>query len=242
MASVSEIELSYSYAKASELEKLLAIEQASYPADEAASMESLSYRCKNANAFFLVARVRKSGQGRHYDDLESKSSEKNCRGNKNDKNNGNAADDNDDLTSIVGFICATLTVGQKLNHESMSTHDNTGTHLCIHSVVIDEAYRRQGLGSRLLAEYIQRLKIASSLNRDIEHGDGKDNGKDDNGDNNVCGNGRDINLGQVVSKISLIAKKHLIGFYSQQVVGFELVGESEVEHGKDQWYELTMSL
>ena len=39
-----------------------------------------------------------------------------------------------------------------------------------------------------------------------------------------------------VTKISLIAKEHLVSFYKS--CGFELVGLSSVVHGEDPWYEL----
>jgi arylalkylamine N-acetyltransferase len=40
--------------------------------------------------------------------------------------------------------------------------------------------------------------------------------------------------------IRLICKKELIGLYS--AAEFQMVGPSDVEHGKDQWYEMSMQL
>lgn len=43
-----------------------------------------------------------------------------------------------------------------------------------------------------------------------------------------------------LQQITLVSKKHLISFYES--AGFELVGESDLEHGKETWYELKMEL
>ena len=41
-----------------------------------------------------------------------------------------------------------------------------------------------------------------------------------------------------VERVLLLCKRELIGFY--EGVGFRMVGPSEVEHGADQWYEMSM--
>lgn len=41
-----------------------------------------------------------------------------------------------------------------------------------------------------------------------------------------------------VELVLLLCKRELIGFY--EGVGFRMVGPSEVEHGADQWYEMSM--
>lgn len=43
-----------------------------------------------------------------------------------------------------------------------------------------------------------------------------------------------------VREIRLICKTDLIGLYT--AAGFELVGPSDVEHGKDPWFEMVMQL
>ena len=43
-----------------------------------------------------------------------------------------------------------------------------------------------------------------------------------------------------MNKIAIICKEYLISFY--QGCGFVMVGPSPVVHGKEQWYEMTISL
>ena len=45
-----------------------------------------------------------------------------------------------------------------LTHEAMEVHSINGKHLCIHSVVINKNYRRQGLGLLMVGMYVQKLK------------------------------------------------------------------------------------
>ncbi len=42
-----------------------------------------------------------------------------------------------------------------------------------------------------------------------------------------------------VERVLLLCKRNLIGFY--EGAGFKMVGESDVVHGKDQWYEMEQS-
>eukprot|EP00980_Cylindrotheca_fusiformis_P023470 scaffold10507_cov128-Cylindrotheca_fusiformis.AAC.3 len=58
--------------------------------------------------------------------------------------------------SIIGFVC-----GTRCNHfeeESMSSHDDTGKLLAIHSVVVQENYRRQGIATAMLKEYVKKVQ------------------------------------------------------------------------------------
>ncbi|CAH0514619.1 unnamed protein product [Peronospora belbahrii] len=59
-----------------------------------------------------------------------------------------------DSQTFVGFINGTLTAKEKLDEESMTQHDPHGSLLCIHSVVIDQVFRRQGLGAQMLKQYV----------------------------------------------------------------------------------------
>ncbi|OQR91909.1 hypothetical protein ACHHYP_04229 [Achlya hypogyna] len=45
----------------------------------------------------------------------------------------------------------------------MSRHDPSGRYLCIHSVVTDAGYRRQGLATRLLKDYVRRVVEADHV-------------------------------------------------------------------------------
>lgn len=108
------------------------LESASYPSDEAATPEKLSYRAEHAKDFFLVAI---DGSSDH--------------------------DPQRPQHSVIGFVCSTLTASLSLTHESMSTHDPDGKVLCIHSVVIEASRRRQNIGSRLMTAYINFVKATS---------------------------------------------------------------------------------
>jgi PhzF family phenazine biosynthesis protein len=99
----------------SDLHAAIAIELASYPSDEAASLQSLTHRQQVAPMAFL-------GMYDH------------------------------DHT-LIGFICSTCTNAPQLEEETMSTHDPTGVSLCIHSVVVKESHRRQGLATLMLRHY-----------------------------------------------------------------------------------------
>ena len=66
---------------------------------------------------------------------------------------------------LRGFVCGTLTTASKLTDESMSTHEPDGTTLCIHSVVVDATYRRQGLATWMLLEYVERVREAGVATR-----------------------------------------------------------------------------
>ena len=161
----------------------LDIELASYPSDEAASMESLTYRQQNAPNYFLCA----------------------------------CASNNDD-DQIIGFICSTR-CNTFEDEDAMSTHDPNGQLLAIHSVVVDEQYRRQGIATKMLQFYIQMVQeqekekippTSSSADSPIE-------------------------------SIVLLAKSHLLGFYVQGG-GFRVNRPSPIVHGKELWYELELPL
>ncbi|CAJ1935626.1 unnamed protein product [Cylindrotheca closterium] len=94
------------------------IESASYPGDEAASLDSLYNRQSNAGDYFQCAIF-----------------------------DGN----------IVGFVCATRC--SLFEEESMSTHDPEGKLLAIHSVVVQEKYRRKGIASAMLKCYVEKVQV-----------------------------------------------------------------------------------
>ena len=99
---------------ATDLQHAIDIELASYPADEAASLQSLTYRQKNAGNAFIGAYSQ---------------------------------------SNLVGFICGTCTNASNLEEETMSKHEDTGTSLCIHSVVVAQSHRKQGIATRMLRHY-----------------------------------------------------------------------------------------
>lgn len=64
-----------------------------------------------------------------------------------------------------GFVCGTLTTSKSLTDESMSTHEPTGTTLCIHSVVTHEPSRRKGLGRWMMRSYMSEVARAAYVHR-----------------------------------------------------------------------------
>ena len=96
------------------------LESCSFPADEAASAETISDRYKGAGKFFWV--IKKIG-----------------------------------VSDCIGFINATCTMGETVNEESMRDHLPEGKSLVIHSVTISQEYRRCGVGSAMLKNYINRI-------------------------------------------------------------------------------------
>ncbi|KAI2504480.1 Phenazine biosynthesis-like protein [Fragilaria crotonensis] len=162
------------------------IEKASYPREEAASKSSLQYRQHFAEKYFRCCCVltHQSWSVDDHDDNDDgrpvDNSTDNPSINNNDNNNqdGDNVNDNDtqlqssnnnDIDSshhnhheyeehyeIVGFICATRC--RVFTEEAMATHDATGPLLAIHSVVVSEAYRRHGIGTAMIKNYIQTME------------------------------------------------------------------------------------
>ena len=110
--------ISYRSPTAEDIPACFAIESASYPEDEAASLTSLEYRQANALPYFQCAIL--------------------------------------DGTTIIGFVCSTRC--DEFEEESMSTHSVEGSLLAIHSVVVHEAYRRQGVATAMLKRYLQMVQ------------------------------------------------------------------------------------
>ncbi|KZT70614.1 acyl-CoA N-acyltransferase, partial [Daedalea quercina L-15889] len=66
---------------------------------------------------------------------------------------------------LIGYVCATLSPASSLSHESMSTHVPDALSVCIHSVCVTPAHRRQGVALSLLKEYTARLERAGAYER-----------------------------------------------------------------------------
>ena len=127
MAAASPLSLTFKPVPAADADAAFAVEDSSYPADEAATLEKLKLRLREASEYFWGA----------YD----------ASGN------------------LKGFVCGTLTSATKLTDESMSTHEPSGTTLCIHSVVTEASCRRQGVGSWMMREYNTRVTEAAYVKR-----------------------------------------------------------------------------
>ena len=66
---------------------------------------------------------------------------------------------------LCGFICGTLTTSPELTDESMSLHEPDGTTLCIHSVVVTESMRRQGIALWMLRNYMKQVTELQKVSR-----------------------------------------------------------------------------
>lgn len=60
--------------------------------------------------------------------------------------------------ALMGFINGTCVEGKVLTHESMSDHAPQGRTLAIHSVAVSPSYRRKGVASWLLKQYLHHIK------------------------------------------------------------------------------------
>lgn len=101
------------------LKDLYEMEVASYPPDEAATLEKLTLRVEKCPHLFLA--LLQNGK-------------------------------------LVGFVNGTASKSPDLEHDSMSIHEEGGTLLCIHSVVVESSLRRKGIALIMLTEYVQKVK------------------------------------------------------------------------------------
>lgn len=131
------------------------------------------------------------------------------------ENNG----DVDSTKDIIGFICSTRCA--EFEEESMSTHRPDGQLLAIHSVVVDEPYRRRGIATFMLRRYVQAIKDAEAKATD-QH------------------NVEEDKQYAPIQSIVLLAKQNLLGFYAQ--CGFRVNRPSPIAHGKDTWFELQQDI
>lgn len=62
----------------------------------------------------------------------------------------------DDHDLVIGYICSTRC--RQFEHESMATHIPDGPILAIHSVVVGDEYRHQGIATAMMLNYVQEMK------------------------------------------------------------------------------------
>ena len=156
------------------------IEKASYPRGEAASKSALQYRQHFAEKYFrcCCVLVQQPWSVDDHDDVHTAdtTNDNNTNDNVNGNANANANDQNGNDTEnhnggmnhqheyeehyeIVGFICATRC--RAFTDEAMATHDATAPLLAIHSVVVSEPYRRHGIGTAMIENYMQTMESMS---------------------------------------------------------------------------------
>ena len=110
----------------------LKIEKASYPSEEAASKSSLQYRQHHAAPYFRCAYLMESAEAVASTHVEEEEQE------------------------LIGFICATRC--HEFVQESLTAHHAEGPLLAIHSVVVSENYRRQGVATAMVKDYIEAMR------------------------------------------------------------------------------------
>ena len=72
-----------------------------------------------------------------------------------------------DVNVCVRQVCGTLTAGSSLTHDTMFKHNPAGTLLCIHSVVIDHRFRRRGLATAMLRQYLEHIRTNQPAVRQV---------------------------------------------------------------------------
>ncbi|KAI8321724.1 acyl-CoA N-acyltransferase [Martensiomyces pterosporus] len=68
----------------------------------------------------------------------------------------------DKTGAIVGYIMSTQAAAPLVTHESMSTHDPSGTTVCVHSVCVDQRWQGKGVASKLLRLYTELIREHNS--------------------------------------------------------------------------------
>ncbi|GAA6064257.1 hypothetical protein JCM10212_006406 [Sporobolomyces blumeae] len=121
--------ISHRLVQQSDIPRAYDLESASYPQDEAASLDSLEYRQKHASDLFLGAYLSDGG-----------------------------SPSPSPASTLVGYICSTRTSSPVLTHASMETHEPTGAYVAIHSVCVDPNHRNEGIAKRLLERYVDQVK------------------------------------------------------------------------------------
>jgi ribosomal protein S18 acetylase RimI-like enzyme len=110
---------------------------------------------------------------------------------------------------IVGFVCGTRCTS--FTHESMATHHPQGRLLAIHSVVVREDCRRQGLARQMLQDYLAHIEAAEAAAA-------------------VVPSSKSV-VPPPLEKVVLLAKSHLLGFYVQ--CGLTVTRVSPIVHGQE---------
>ena len=155
------IHVSYRVATPTDLFTCYDLEQASYVKGEAATKSELQHRQHHAAKFFHVAVLEKHDDGDEFQDEDDK--------------------------AVIGYVCSTrynLPKDYAATSDVVpTTHQPHTSTLILHSVVVQEEYRRQGVGTGLIKNYIQSIK---STNMSLE---------------------------RPISKIALMVKPHLLTFF-----------------------------
>jgi len=121
---------------------------------------------------------------------------------------------------IVGFVCGTLAAGQHLTHSSMSQHNPQGSLLCgiiVCGFSLTQSYADTlCIHSVVVAPSFRRQKVGTKMLQEYMEA--------------IALNCTEVH------QMRLLCKANLKSFYAS--CGFVEVGESDVKHGQDKWYEM----
>jgi len=205
-----------------DIQRVAALEAASYPEDEAASETGIRFRQQHAGAFFQVARV--GGDTQLVGFVNGTLS----KGEQLEHESMSAHDPDGSLLCIHSVVCGHVVQGWYWTLPIWRR-----ALLCVQ--VVDGAFRRRGIASAMLKQYVRyvceqqvrrprsvgRLEDpAQWLTRRLVHGPPSPTHQTQ------------------VKRIAMIAKAYLIGFYVS--CGFAVTKLSPVVHGKDPWFELVL--
>jgi GNAT superfamily N-acetyltransferase len=128
--------LSFDAVRASEVGQAFKLEQEGYNVDDAASMEMLKYRQKEAPHLFLGAFL----------PLQA------------NKVSGPLNLSGPAPRKLIGYACATAASALTARSLKFHTDDENSWLVCLHSVCVAPEYRHKGLALKLVEEYIRRLR------------------------------------------------------------------------------------
>lgn len=69
---------------------------------------------------------------------------------------------------LAGYICSTRTAGNRLTHDSMFFHAESGDVVCIHSVVVKSSMRGKRIASEMLRRYIEAMKMLTLVSNPVK--------------------------------------------------------------------------
>jgi predicted PhzF superfamily epimerase YddE/YHI9/ribosomal protein S18 acetylase RimI-like enzyme len=138
-----------------DLETCFAMEQNSYPANEAASKSTLQYRQHHAAKYFRCATVCSRKEAEENEAQVEKGDD--ICSNRNNKNNSRSMNNKEEEADeqVIGYICSTRC--HEFTAASMTLHSTSGPLLAIHSVVVRPDYQRRGIATAMLQDYIASI-------------------------------------------------------------------------------------
>lgn len=130
---------------------------------------------------------------------------------------------------ILGFVNGTCVNEDTIHHDSMAHHVENGPTLVIHSVTTHPDYRRQGLASKMLRDYVNLIQARTGRSDTVVTLT----------DETTKTTSEATPLPKI-SRVLLLSKSYLLPFYLMN--GFQFIRVSPVSHGKETWIELGTNL